>query len=158
MEEKLQWAYPDGLSKDKYFAVMGGLHLEQHLLKINGQLVTGSGLDGIMDTAKLPYIGLKTAFCDVNDIKKALYAVEVVVICLYKQLSLTHSESETHLDLSETHLDLSETHLSETHLDLDTWAGMQEGVMFKYWYSVMRFQMTTLMLVQSFRESYLSFF
>ena len=45
MEEKLQWAYPDGLSKDKYFAVIGGLHLEQHLLKINGQLVTGSGLD-----------------------------------------------------------------------------------------------------------------
>ena len=128
MEEKLQWAYPDGLSKGKYFAVIGGLHLEQHLLKINGQLVTGSGLDGIMDTAKLPYIGLKTAFCDLNDIKKALYAVEVVVICLYKQLSLTHSESETHLDLSETHLDLSETHLSETHLDLDTWAGMQEGV------------------------------
>ena len=28
-----------------------------------------------------------------------------------------------------------------------------EGVMFKYWYSVMRFQMTTLMLVRSFRES-----
>ena len=99
MEEKLQWAYPDGLSKDKYFAVMGGLHLEQHLLKINGQLVTGSGLDGIMDTAKLPYIGLKTAFCDVNDVKKVLYAVEVVAICLYKQLSLAHSESETHLDL-----------------------------------------------------------
>ena len=96
--------------------MMGGLHLEQHLLKINGQLVTGSGLDGIMDTAKLSYIGLKTAFCDVNDIKKALYAVEVLVICLYKQLSLAHSESETHLDLSET------------HLDLDTWAGMQEGV------------------------------
>ena len=57
--------------------------------------MAGSGLDGIMDTAKLPYIGLKTAFCDVNDVKKALYAVEVVAICLYKQLSLTHSESET---------------------------------------------------------------
>jgi len=83
--------------------------------------MAGSGLDGIMDTAKLPYIGLKTAFCDVNDVKKALYAVEVVAICLYKQLSLAHSESET-------------------HLDLDTWAGMQEGVMFIYWYSVMRFQ------------------
>ena len=118
-KKKLQWAYPDGFSKDRYLAVMGGIHLELHLLKINGQLVTGSGLDGIMDTAKLSYIGLKTAFCDVNDIKKALYAVEVVVICLYKQLSLAHSESET-------------------HLDLDTWAGMQEGVMFKYWYSVMR--------------------
>ena len=76
--------------------------------------------------SSLPLIGLKTAFCDVNNIKKALYAVEVVIICLYKQLSLAHSESET-------------------HLDLDTWAGMHEGVMIKYWCSVMRFQMTTLM-------------
>ena len=36
-KKKLQWAYPDGFSKEKYFVVMGGLHLEQHLHKINGQ-------------------------------------------------------------------------------------------------------------------------
>ena len=59
--KKLKWAYLDGFSKEKYSAVMGGVHLEQHLLKINGQLVTGSGLDGIVDTANLSYIGLKTA-------------------------------------------------------------------------------------------------
>ena len=35
------------------------------------------------------------------------------------------------------------------------WDAGSEGVMFKYWYSVMRFQMTTLVLVQSFSESYL---
>ena len=87
-----------------------------------------------MDQAKLSYIGLKTAFCDVNDIKKALYSVEVVVICLYKQLSIAHLESGT-------------------QLDIEKWAEGQHGTMFKYWYSVLRFQMTTLMLVRSFRES-----
>ena len=34
-----------------------------------------------------------------------------------------------------------------------SWAEGQHGTMFKYWYSVLRFQMTTLMLVRSFRES-----
>ena len=133
-KKKLQWSYPDRFSKNAYFPVMGGMHLEQQLLKINGQLVTGSGLDDVLDQAKLSYIGLKTAFCDVNDIKKALYSVQVVVICLYKQLSLAYMESKS-------------------QQDLDTWAEMQSGTMFKYWYSVLRFQITTLMLVRSFRES-----
>ena len=134
MEKEVAMGLPGSFSKDAYFAVLGGLHLEQQLLKINGQLVTGSGLDDILDKSKLSYIGLKTAFCDVNDIKKALYSVEVVVVCLYTQLSHAHMESGTSLDLEQ-------------------WAEVQECVMFRYWYSVLRFQMTTLMLVRSFRES-----
>ena len=98
-KKKLQWAYPLQFSKMSYFAIMGGLHLEQQMLKINGQLVAGSGLDDIMDKAKLSYIGLQTAFCDVNDIKKALYSVQAVIVCLYKQLSLAHDASGRPLDI-----------------------------------------------------------
>ena len=44
-KKKLQWSYPDRFSKNAYLAVMGGMHIEPQLLKINGELVTGSGLD-----------------------------------------------------------------------------------------------------------------
>ena len=33
------------------------------------------------------------------------------------------------------------------------WLSLLEGIMFKYWYNVLNFQMTTLMTVRCFRES-----
>ena len=52
-----------------------------------------------MGSAQLSYIGLETAFCDVNDIKKARYAVEVVVICLFMQLKNAHATSGSEMKI-----------------------------------------------------------
>ena len=58
---------------------MGGLHIEQQLLEINGQLTKGSGMDAFIAKAGLECIGLTTAFNDVNDIKETRYAFQVEV-------------------------------------------------------------------------------
>ena len=134
MKRKLQWEYPEIFGKHFYFAVLGGLHIEQQLLKICGQLVRGSGLDDIMGKANLSYIGLKTAFTDVNDIKKAFYSLQIIVICLYKQLKTAHYQSKS-------------------NLSIDEWAKSQSAIMFNYWYKTLKFQITTLMTVRCFRET-----
>ena len=118
---------------------MGGLHIEQQLLKINGQLTKGSGMDAIIGKAGLEYIGLATAFTDVNDIKKAPYAIQVEVACLYKMLQAAYSDSGTSTDIL-------------------TWAEQQTNPMFSYWFKVMLFQFNILLFVRSLRESNMTLF
>ena len=46
---------------DKYFALLGGLHIEQVALKAHGSLIQGTGLSDIIKGAGFTTIGLKTA-------------------------------------------------------------------------------------------------
>ena len=117
--------------------MMGGLHIEQQLLKINGQLLSGTGIDEILDQSDLSIIGVKTAVCDVNHLKKARYALQVVVFCLFKKLNSAHNKSGSSLSLHE-------------------WAKKQSSAMFSYWYGILEFQINILMFVRSFRESNLT--
>ena len=68
-----------------YCAMFGGLHIEQCLLVVHGQLVDGSGLKEILETCSLATIGVSAAV-DVNQIKRALYCVQVVLYSLYRKL------------------------------------------------------------------------
>ena len=56
---------------DKYFAFLGGLHIEQVALKAHGTLINGTGLSDIIKGTGFTTIGLDTAVNDVNHIKKA---------------------------------------------------------------------------------------
>ena len=80
----IQWAYPDIF--DQYFCFMGGLHIEQAALVCVGQFITGSGMDDIVSLVSLDTIGLKTAVCDVNNIKKARYTLQVIAVVLMREL------------------------------------------------------------------------
>lgn len=133
IKKKLQWNHLDLFPESDYFPIMGGLHIEMQLLKLNGQLVKGTGLDTIIDQAGFSYIGLKTAIVDVNDIKKARHTVQIVVSCLYKKLKEAHVESGSSLMILD-------------------WAESVDNTMFQYWYSVLNLQVTILLLVRSFRE------
>ena len=88
----------------------------------------------ILKQAGLSVIGLQTSVADVNHIKKARYALQVVSVCLYKLLHQAHQDAKTDLCLEQ-------------------WATTQESVMFRYWHGVLIHQINTLMLVRSFRES-----
>ena len=61
------------MSKNAYFAFLGGLHTKQFLYGINGGLVKGAALDEIIESAGLTYIGLGTAFTDESDILRNQY-------------------------------------------------------------------------------------
>ena len=75
-------AYPEEF--EGYCCFMGGLHKEQAAFVCIGQLIKGSGLDDNVDAASLDTVGLKTVVCDVNNIKKPRYTLQVVAAALTK--------------------------------------------------------------------------
>ena len=79
-KKKIQWACPSRFPMDKYFAFLGGLHIEQVALKAHGTLIKGTGLSDIIKGAGFTTIGLDTAVNDVNHIKKACYTVQLIYV------------------------------------------------------------------------------
>ena len=61
-----QFRFPEHFSN--YFAMFGGLHIEQCLLVTHGQFIEGSGLREILEVCSLATIGVGTVF-DFNQIK-----------------------------------------------------------------------------------------
>ena len=68
-----------------YCAIFGGRHIEQCILVVHGQLVAGSGLKEILETYSLATIGA-SAVVGINQIKRRLYCVQVVLCLLYRKL------------------------------------------------------------------------
>ena len=113
---------------------MGGLPIEQAALVCIGQLIESSGLDDIVDAASLDTVGLKTAVCDVSNIKKARYTLQVAAAALTKKLS-----------------DAFKTSTFET---MDLWIANQKvNPMFDYWSNVLRSIKIVFLIIRSFREA-----
>ena len=133
LKEMIQWAHPDLVLK--YFCFMGGLHIEQAALVCVGQLITGSGMEDIVICASLDTIGLKTAVCDENNIKKARYTLQVTAVVLMRKLQDAYKVTGTSYD------------------NMEHWiAAQQDSSIFMYWYNVLQHLKLVLLLVQSFRE------
>ena len=49
LTKEVQWKMPNEFGEHQYFAMLGGLHIEQCLLVIHGQLIKGSGLHEILN-------------------------------------------------------------------------------------------------------------
>ena len=80
LSKELQFRYPDIFGY--YVPLMGALHIEQPLLVIHGQLISGYGLIEILHQHKFTTIGL-SAVVDVNNIKRARYCVQITLCTLF---------------------------------------------------------------------------
>jgi hypothetical protein len=140
LKKKIQWKCTDEFPNEKYFAFMGGLHIEQIALKAHGTMLKGTGIEDVIKQAGLKTIGLETAVADVNDIKKARYTLQVPVVCLYKCLKSAYLDDDSH----------------HGTIAIDQWALQQDRVMFEYWYGILNHEINVLMLLRSFKESNLS--
>ena len=87
----IQWARPKVFG-ETYFAFMGGLHNEQAALICIGQLLTGTGMEDIIAAASLDTVGLVTAVCDANNIKKARYTLQVIAVVLMRNMQEAYEE------------------------------------------------------------------
>ena len=133
IKKQIQFAYPNKFVD--YFCFMGGLHLEQGGLVCIGQMLSGSGMDKIVSSASLDTIGLMTALCDVNSIKKARYTLQVIAVVLMKLLKEAHE-------------------LSDSTDPVFTWAKNHvDNPMFEYWYNILQCIKNIFLLVRSFREA-----
>ena len=110
--------------------------IEQAALVCVGQLITGSGMEDIVIYASLDTIGLKTAVCDVNNIKKERYTLQVIAVVLMRKLQDAYKVTGTSYD------------------NMEHWiAAQQDCSMFMYWYNVLRLIKLVLWFVRSFREA-----
>ena len=92
--KELQYRYPHLF--EKYCPITGGLHIEQSLLVIHGQLIEGSGLTEILTFYNFSTIGL-SAIIDTSHIKRARYAIQVIVCSLFIKLQEANLKDASNL-------------------------------------------------------------
>ena len=71
LTKEIQWRCPEELSSNSYFTLFGGLHFEQCMLVIHGELIKGSGLYEILKNNGLSIIDTGAAV-NANHVKQAI--------------------------------------------------------------------------------------
>ena len=81
LSKEIQWRFRDEYGQGSYFVLFGGLHIEQSLLKIHGDIIKGSGMEEILNANELSIIG-SDAIVNVNQIKKARYSLQIAICAI----------------------------------------------------------------------------
>ena len=115
--------------------MLGGLHFEQCILTIHGELKRGSGLYKVLSNSNLSIIGTG-AFLNANYIKQARYCLQVSLCALY--IKLTDAKDKSNSSLTPTEW------LQERKND--------NGMCY-YWYLIVMLEMDILLYIRSLRES-----
>ena len=96
LTKELQFKKPDVFGADKYFSLLGGLHIELCLLTIHGELIKGSGLHEILVNSDLSIIGTG-AILSGGHIKQARYCMQVAACAIYMKLEEACKNAESNL-------------------------------------------------------------
>ena len=121
---------PSPSGPDKYVCLFGDLHIELELLRIHGELIKGSGLDAILESANGTSVVI-----DVNNNKHARYCLQVAVCAIYRFLVDAHmkdSDSSTPLHWLDGRSSTSQ--------------------MCFYWKIILEFQIHILLFIRAIRE------
>ena len=100
LSKKLQFRYPS--KYNNYVTLLGGLHLEQAILAMHGQLIDGSGLLQLIEQYHFTTIGMSSVV-DVSSIKTVMYCIQVVLSALYMKLvdAMTATDCDSNLSPSD---------------------------------------------------------
>ena len=80
-----------------YFAMFDGLHIEQCLLIVHGQLIENSGLKDILETCSLTTV-VVGAVLDAKHIKRSRYCAQVTLCPVY-QILMKHLRKSVPLSI-----------------------------------------------------------
>ena len=135
-----QWFYPSKFGFPMYFPMLGALHIEKALLIVHSKLIGGTGVDAIIGYNRINIIGLQNAVLDVNHIYESRYSLKLCSATLYACLKGTHK--------------------SGSQIDLLPWAQVMasECMMFKYWLTILQFEIDFLVFLRSIREGNFSLY
>ena len=95
LTKELQYCYPYLL--EKYCPIMGGLHIEQSVLGIHGQLSEGSGLVKILILHKFSAIGL-SVITDASHIKTSSLCHSSDSLCSFFEITRSFSKIWSELE------------------------------------------------------------
>ena len=77
--------HPEKFGSGSYFCLFGGLHFEQCMLTINGELIKDSGLENILSNIDMSIIRTG-ALVPANHIKQARYCLQIFLRALLLKL------------------------------------------------------------------------
>ena len=140
LTKEIQWRFPEEFCLNPYFTVFGGLHFEQCILVIPGELIKGYGLYEILKNNGLSVIGTGAAF-NANHVKQARYCLQVSLCAIYSKLKVPRVKVQFSLML----LDWSEAKIASVQMR-------------NYWYLILTLQVHFLLHIRSIRESNFQFY
>ena len=120
--------------------MFGGLHFEQCILTIHGELIKGSGLYKLLSNNNLSVIGTGV-LVKANHIKQACYCLQASLCALYIKLTERKDKSNSSLTPIEW--------LQERK---------NHNGMYYYCYLIVMLEMDILLYIRSLRESYYKLF
>ena len=85
LAKEIQWKHPEKFGSGLYFCLFGGLHFEQCMLTINGELIKDSGLENILSNIDMSIIRTG-ALVPANHIKQARYCLQIFLRALLLKL------------------------------------------------------------------------
>ena len=83
LTKEIQWRYPEKFSSSSCFCLFGGLHCEQCMVTIHGELIKGSSLKNILSNIDMSVIWAGTLF-HANHIKQVHYCPQVSLCIVFK--------------------------------------------------------------------------
>ena len=131
LTKKIQWRYPDKFGNSSYFCLFGGLHFEQCILTIHGELIKGSGLENVLSNINMSIMGTGSVV-NANHIKQSRYCLQTSLCALFIKLKAAKEKSGSTLSVFEW----LELRKNQNH-------------MCYYWYLIFTLQLDILLYIRS---------
>ena len=135
LTKKIQWRYPDKFGNSSYFCLFGGLHFEQCILTIHGELIKGSGLENVISNIDMSVTGT-VSVVNGNHIKQSRYRLQTSLCAMFIKLKAAKEKSSSIISVFEW-LELRK----------------KQNDMCYYWYLIFTFQLDILLYIRLLRES-----
>ena len=144
LAKQIQWQWPERYGEDKFVIMFGGLHIEMAALKSLGTVLKESGWISVLVDAGVASPGTAESFLSATRITKTRQAHQITACALYKLVNAAYDDYVS--DTSETH---------EDPISFEQWCDKQKGEspQFMFWYHILNLELTTFILIRSFREA-----
>ena len=96
LTKELQWRRP--LEFENYFSLFAGMHIEQFMQDVHGDIMRGSGLPEVLKISNLSITGTD-AVIKINHLKRVRYCIQVTVCTIYKKIKEAYLKSKSRLPL-----------------------------------------------------------
>ncbi|MEW8547628.1 MAG: hypothetical protein AB2693_29320, partial [Candidatus Thiodiazotropha sp.] len=81
--KQIQWTWPDSFGEDKFVVVMGGLHIEMNVMKLLGDILTGSRWATILVQSEVTTSGRADAILKGSHVTRSRYVHQVTAAALH---------------------------------------------------------------------------
>ena len=141
----IQWKYPNDFGEDKYFVMLGGLHIELATVRMIGDYFRGSGWSELVAHAEVTTSGVADSCLKAANLGRAKYMHEVSVCALYISLKQAYTDYQNNFYAS--------AHPPLVCLRFDGWIRemKEKSAQFFYWYTGMELELLLLTMITSER-------